>query len=182
MPGKLTRMQLVFCEQVSHGVKPHRAAEVAGYAEPARTAWAMMRTPHLTAEIKKRRDAVIQGDLAQVALGTMRDLMGDETPAATRYQASKWVLEHAGHANPGDADKGGQQKDLTDMNADELAQAVSSGMSALGELAEQLKGTHNVDGELRQVRELTAPGGAEEEEAEDAEYVDSGDNGADFLE
>lgn len=179
MAGKLTKKQLVFCEQVSHGVKPCRAAEVAGYAEPARTSWAMMRTPHLIDEIKKRRDSVIQGELAHVALTTMRDLMGDETPAATRYQASKWVLEHAGHANPADAERS-QTKDLSDMNADELAEAVKSGMTALGELAQQLKGTHNIDGELRRVRELEVL----DDDAEDADFTDveSDADSLDFME
>lgn len=179
MAGKLTKKQQIFADNISRGVAPGRSAAIAGYSTPSAEAWRLIRRPHIAEEIRKRRDALIQGDLAQVAIEAMRDLMGDETPAATRYQASKWVLEHAGHANPADAEKG-QQKDLTDMNADELAQAISSGMAALGELSQQLKGTHNIDGELRPVRELEVLG--DDEDAEDADYVESGDNDADFLE
>lgn len=197
MPRRLTKMKHDFVDQVSRGLKPGKAAKVVGYSDPNREAWRLMRQPAVVEEIKRRRDALIQGDLGQLAIDAMRDLMGDETPAATRYQASKWVLEHAGHANPADAEKG-QQKDLTDMNADELAQAVSSGMSALGELAQQLKGTHNIDGQLRPVRELEVldddsddewalereyreDAAREAMEAEDADYVESDDSDDDFL-
>lgn len=178
MASKATPQQQKFIDLVSGGLPPTDAARAAQFRWPSREAWRLMRTDHVVEAIRRRRRATIDGDLAQVAVATMRDLMGAETPAATRYQASKWVLEHAGHANPADAEKG-QQKDLTDMDADELAQAISSGMAALGELAQQLKGTHNIDGEIRQVRELEV---LDVEDADFTDYDESDDDDADFLE
>lgn len=113
-------------------------------------------------ELHQRRDAALKGDLASLAIDTMRDLMADTTPAATRYQAAKWTLEHAGHTSGAD-DQGRGERSLEEMDADELAKAVTSGMQALQELAGQLEGTHYVDGQTRQVRTIEHQADEEEE-------------------
>ncbi len=100
--------------------------------------------------LHQRRQAALKGDLASLAVDTMRDLMGADTPAATRYQAAKYVLEQAGHGAE-QADQG-PAKTLDEMDAEELAHAVTSGMDALRELAGQLEGHHVVDGQVRQVQ------------------------------
>lgn len=123
-----------------------------------------MRLPHVRESLHERRDAALKGDLASLAIESMRDLLSGETPAATRYQASKWVLEHAGHEVGADRDQG-QAKPLEDMDADELARAVTSGMSALQELAGQLQGSHYIEGEVRQLQDV------DQVEEETADYL-----------
>ncbi|MGM0824598.1 MAG: hypothetical protein ACQEUY_07755 [Pseudomonadota bacterium] len=73
----------------------------------------------------------------------MRDLMSPKTPAATRYQAARWTLEHAGHL--GSDDESSQVTAIEEMDADELGHAVKNGMQALQELADQLEGHHMID-------------------------------------
>ncbi len=109
-----------------------------------------MQLPHVREALHSRRDAAIKGDLAALAVETIRELMGEDTPAATRYQAATWVLKNAGHGAE-QADQG-PAKTLDEMDAEELAHAVTSGMDALRELAGQLEGHHVVDGQVRQVR------------------------------
>lgn len=154
MARKLTGKQEKFIIRVSQGHKPAHAAKLADFAFPEVEANRLMQLPHIREAIRTRRDRIIEGDLAGMALETMRDLMGGDTPAATRYQASKWVLEHAGHRLPGDGDAQGAHKPLDEMNADELSRAIESGMSALGELAGKLNGSHPVDGEWREVKDV----------------------------
>lgn len=154
MARKLTEQQQEFVGAVVSGLKPSKAARVARYSAPSVEAYRLMRLPHVLGAIQERRQSRINGDLASEALETMRALMGKDTPAATRYQASKWVLEHAGHRLPGDGDAQGAHKPLDEMNADELSRAIESGMSALGELAGKLNGSHPMDGEWREVKDV----------------------------
>lgn len=162
MARKLTGKQRAFTDQVAKGVNPTKAARAVGYSAPASDAYKLMRLPHVVEALRERREAALQGDLASLALDAMRDLMGDDTPAATRYQASKWILEHAGHRP--EQDQGRQAKPLEEMDADELAQAVTSGMSALQELAGQLEGRHFIEGESREVRDV-------DQEEESADFL-----------
>lgn len=111
--------------------------------------------------------------MATVALRTMSELMTDDTvPAATRYKASEWTLRAAGLGGDQAGDDGHQRKELEDMNAEELAQAVQSGMSALSELARSLDGRHYVDGEFREVQHV---------EAIEAEPAEPADTAADWM-
>lgn len=164
MSRKLTGKQAAFVDAVANGVKPTPAARSAGYVVAKTDAYRLLRLPHVLEALQERRSARIRGDLASVALTTMQDLMSGDTPAATRYQASKWVLEHAGHHV--DPDQDHQAKPLEEMDADELARAVSSGMSALQELAGQLQGSHLVEGEFRQLQDVA------QVEEEDASFLD----------
>lgn len=150
MARSLTKKQAVFTDHVAKGLAPTKAARIAGYAYPGQDAYKLMRHPSIRDALHQRRDAALRGDLASLALDAMRDLMKPETPAATRYQASKWVLEHAGHRADEPDDQ--QARPLEEMNADELARAVTSGMQALQDLAGQLEGHHVVDGQARPVQ------------------------------
>lgn len=108
-----------------------------------------MRLPHVVEALHERREGAIKGDLAALAVDTMHDLMAPTTPAATRYNAARWVLEHAGHSGADNEERTYSHK-LQEMDAEELAQAVASGMQALGELAEQLQDHHHeVDGQAQ---------------------------------
>jgi hypothetical protein len=155
MARELTLKQRRFVERVTAGTAPMEAAALAGYAVPSQDAYRLMRHPLVLQTIRDKRQARIQGDLASVALRTMGELMTGETvPAAQRFQASRWVLEHAGHAVPADLQGTAAGKALEDMSPDELATAVQSGMQALQELAGQLAGHHVIDGKVRQVLDV----------------------------
>ncbi len=164
MARKLTDKQATFAKHVAKGVTPTKAARIAGYAYPQQDAYKLMRLPHVRDTLHDRREAALKGDLASLAVDTMRDLMGPDTPAATRYNASKWVLEHAGHqVDPGEgADR---DKPLEEMDAEELQRAIQGGMSALQELAGQMGGHHVIDGQVRPLETI------ENDSQQDADFL-----------
>jgi phage terminase small subunit len=175
MSKKLTDKQSMFVAHASRGVPRTQAARLAGFSAPAVEAYRLMRLAHVVDALHERRDAALKGDLAHMAVDTMRDLMGTNTPAATRFNAARWVLEHAGHTIPGDADQG-ECRSLEEMDAEELAHAVASGMNALKELAGQLEGHHVIDGQARALRTVE-PRAPHENAWEKDQDVDQ----ADFL-
>lgn len=158
MARKLTNKQAIFVAHTSKGVSRTQAARLAGFSAPAVEAYRLMRLPHVVDALKQRRDAALKGDLAALAVDTMRDLMAPNTPAATRYNAARWVLENAGHSRS-DNELSRDGPMLQEMDAEELAQAVASGMQALRELAEQLGDHHVIDGQVRALEtvELKTP-------------------------
>lgn len=144
----LTKKQAAFVEAAANGLKPWQAAKFAGYNHPSDEGYRLLKVEKIVKAIHTRRQARIQGDLAQTALRTLDELMQDKsTAAATRFNASKLVLEYAGHKSANDGQTG-LEKDLDEMDANELTHAISAGMQALSELAQQ---HHIVDGEIRRV-------------------------------
>jgi len=101
--AKLTRKQKAFAEAKVQGHTATEAARIAGYAQTSRVALAVQgarnnRLPEVQAEMRAIREKEIGGELAQVALSTLREIMTDTSaPAPARVSASKWVLEAAGH-------------------------------------------------------------------------------------
>ncbi|MEQ6889076.1 hypothetical protein ABE957_10370 [Halomonas sp. CS7] len=93
----------------------------------------------------------------------MRDLMAPTTPAATRYNAARWVLEHAGHKIADESADLDSNPSFEEMDAEELSQAVASGMQALRDLAEQLQDHHVVDGQARRLQTVGPPAPSEME-------------------
>ncbi len=163
MSRKLTEKQRLFVNQVSRGINPTKAARAAEYQHPAVAAYQLMRLPHIREALFDKREERLKGDLAAMALDAMYDLMGSDTPAATRYNASRWVLEQAGHKLPDpEAERG---KALEEMDADELAQAVQQGMSALQDLAGAMDGRHLIEGQARQVRDVEPEEAEEDQES-----------------
>lgn len=169
MAQSLTEKQELFINEVLQGVRPSAAARLAGYAHSNVAACTLMDNPRIKEALRKRRQAALDGDIATLALQTVREIIGgveeiDEdtgeirrvqiAPASVRWPASKWVLEQTGHSSG--VDDSTARKDLTEMSADELAEVVNGGMQALGELATQLQGHHIVEDQPRQVRDLNA--------------------------
>lgn len=172
MARSLTPKQRDFIHRVSSGQNPSAACRDAGYSAPNQDAYGLMRKPHVLAAIKERRHALIDGGMTNIALDTMRELMTDKegTPAATRYKAAEWTLKAGGYG--AQDNQAGQEKDLTDMNADELAAAVNSGMQALGELAQSLQGHHVIDGSARRLIEVEADNQDDDDDsAEDDSFL-----------
>lgn len=175
--ARLTTRQLRFAELVADGYTGKAAAEKAGYAKSgAHTeAYRLTRHPVVRERIHGLRRATIETDMAHLALSTMRELMQDKegTPAATRYKAAEWTLKAAGLAGADPADER-RDKPMEEMSGEELAQAISSGMDALREIAGALDGQHIIDGERRQVREIPA-------DPEEVHIVVGAEEETDFL-
>lgn len=155
MAKKLTEKQAKFARAVAQGMPLIPAARQAGYSDADHEPHRLMQLEHVREDIQRRREAYIQGDLGHLAQNAVRDLLGAKTPANTRWQVAKWVLEAGGLGPKGEAGENPGQKDLTDMDAEELQAAVSAGMGALQELAAQLQGHHIIDGQARPLLDLT---------------------------
>jgi len=104
MDAGLTETQSQFVrEYVKNGGNASAAAVSAGYSkERSRQAgWELSRNQKIIEAVKMEQARYISGELSNVALGTLGNIMKDETaPAAARVQASRWVLEAAGHGLP----------------------------------------------------------------------------------
>jgi len=122
----LTPMQQRFvAELVSGGKNPTEAARLAGFANPKSSGYAMTRLPHVVAAIRQERVKVFDGDLANVAADTLRQVMTDpEAPAAARVSAARTVLEVTRELGRRQ-DDGGNDKQLHEMTPDELASLIS---------------------------------------------------------
>lgn len=88
---------------VKNGGNASAAAVEAGYSKDRsrQAGWELSRKPKIIEAVKVEQARYISGELSNVALGTLGNIMKDETaPAAARVQASRWVLEAAGHGLP----------------------------------------------------------------------------------
>lgn len=133
----LTPAQSRFAYLVGHdGLSLTQAAENAGFANPGNYGSKLMRNPNVRAAVHQIRAGAIEGDLASLALSTMRSLMRDElTPAPVRFQAAKWTLETCGHKAAADAaGMPAPEKSLSDMSLDELEAFIARGEQALDKL------------------------------------------------
>lgn len=172
--ARLTRKQAKFAEALANGYSGGEAARRAGYsgANVYGEAHRLIRHPAVAERVQELRRAQIKGEMAHMALSTMRELMQDKdgTPAATRYKAAEWTLKAAGLAGADHADER-RDKPMEEMTGDELAQAISSGMEALREIAGALDGQHVVDGERRTVQTIEADTASDPVEDESAEFL-----------
>jgi len=148
----LTAKQAKFVIGVAKGLSNVEAARYAGYADVNAEAYRLMRHSGILEALRTRREAQISGNMAQTALRTLSDLMDDpKTPAATKYNVARYTLELAGHTIQDDK---GSDKPLEDMNPAELAHAITSGMSALTELAGKMDGHHIIDGTPMRIKDV----------------------------
>ncbi len=123
--SQLTDMQRLFVEQlVENTLNPTAAARAAGYGDPRGSAYYLMRQPHIAAAIREQRARLIGGDLANIALGTLRGVMVDsDAPAAARVSAARTVLEMSGELRKDAANDDGGKK-LHEMTLDELSAVI----------------------------------------------------------
>jgi hypothetical protein len=126
-------------EYVRNGGNATAAALIAGYSKDRarNTGWHLTRHPKISEAIKKEQIRYITGELANVALGTLGNIMRDETaPAAARVQASRWVLEAAGHGLPAAAlaarlGMDGQDKPLSEFSLADLEEMTRRAAESL---------------------------------------------------
>lgn len=135
----LNDKQKVFVrELVQSGSTPTHAARVAGYSDPGNSAYYLMRQPHITAAIRDQRARLIDGELANVALSTLRGVMTDsDAPAAARVSAARTVLEMSGELRK-DGSDASVEKRLHEMSADELAAVIDRWESQRASMAKDI--------------------------------------------
>jgi len=116
---------------VLEGCTQTEAARRAGYADPGPRAYELIRKPHVQAAILAEQRRVINGDLANIALRTLRNVMEDETaPASARVSAARTSLDIGGYTQKSNqAD--GQRDSINDMTYDELQDYVRRGREYL---------------------------------------------------
>ena len=127
------------------GKDSEAAAEEANVVYKVRlTARDYIARPDVRLALKNAREADLCGPLALVAVDTLRDLLRDDTPAATRYKTATWILERAGHTSADAELVAGamrqRQRPVSDMSSDELQAAIADGMAALGQLSQHVAG------------------------------------------
>ena len=143
---KLTQMERAFVrELVANGGKLKAAATAAGYqyTDNYRAAHHLMQRKPVIEAVRKERARVFDGQLANQAIGTIREVLSDpHAPAGARLQAARLVLERTGEIGP--ERRGGrddaQDKDLADMTIEQLQQFISEG--------QQMISARVIDGEV----------------------------------
>jgi len=120
---------------VRQGCNPTQAARQAGYVEPKVASYDLLRTPHVQEAVRQERARYISGDLANVATGTLRAIMTDESaPASARVAAARTALELAGELGSSKRDVD-DDRPLNEMTADQLAQLIDKWQGERSELA-----------------------------------------------
>lgn len=135
----LTDKQAQFVEQlVSKAMNPTAAARAAGFETPAQAAYRLLRLPHVASAVRDARARLIDGDLANVALDTLRVVMTDsDAPAAARVSAARTVLEMSGELKK-DGSDASVEKRLHEMSADELAAVIDRWESQRSAMAKDI--------------------------------------------
>lgn len=121
--ANLTEKQAAFVKFMVGGLAQGAAAQAAGYTSPDTEACRLVRLPHIRAALYEERQRIIETDLANVAITTLRDLM-TSGPAPVRFSATKLSLALAGHTEIVNQDKGLPTKPLSEMTQAELLAAV----------------------------------------------------------
>lgn len=118
---ELTDIQSTFVRHlVLTGCTPTEAARHAGYAHAAQRATELVRKPHIVAAIREEQSRILDGDLTNVAMRTLKEVMENpKSPASARVAASRAVLEASGHFRR-DRETLIEDKDPLDMTTQEL--------------------------------------------------------------
>ena len=139
-PGiELTDRQRAFVSAiVTNGGRAGAAARAAGYSDE-RTAGKVLALPHVQAAIRLERERVVSGEMANVALATLREVMTDKAASpAARVQAARTVLELSGDL--GKARKDGEvERPLSELSAEELTRLIDRWTEERAAMARQLE-------------------------------------------
>lgn len=113
----LNDQQRKFVDAIVSGASNEEAVKLAGYADTTYPAH-VLRGTAVQAAISAWCDAQLNGELKQLAVVALKDLLKEKTPAATRFAAAKLVLiETKPDERKGD-------KPLTEMSIDELEELI----------------------------------------------------------
>jgi phage terminase small subunit len=109
---------------VRTGCKPTIAAKTAGYSDGKVAAHDLLKLPHVVAAVRLERERYISSELANVATGTLRSILEDDSAApAARVQAARTVLEMSGDIGRNKS-TGDDERPLSEMSADELSRMI----------------------------------------------------------
>lgn len=123
---------------VRQGCTPTQAARTAGYVDPKVSAYDLLRSPHIQAAVRFERSRYVMSDLANIATGTLREVMTDkQAPASARVQAARTVLEMAGELGRGKSDAD-EDRPLSEMTADELTRMIDKWQDERAALAKPI--------------------------------------------
>ena len=108
----LTEKQTRFVEYyVSERKTQTEAARLAGYPVPRQSAWRLLQSPRILESIHQERQKVYQTDLANLAVGALKQILIDEdAPAVARVSAARIALELS-------RDLGPYSQDVSDSNS-----------------------------------------------------------------
>lgn len=134
--SELTEIQRSFISYlVLEGHNPTEAARRAGYSHPNVRAYELLRKPHIVGAIRKEQGRVLDGDLANVALRTLRGVMEDQqSPASAKVAASRAVLEASGYFKR-EQETPLENKSPLDMSVQELEAFVKKGREEMRKMA-----------------------------------------------
>ncbi len=109
---------------VNDRVSKTEAARRAGYAHPKQDAYRLLQIPHIIASLQRARQSVYNGELASLAVQTLKDVMTDpDAPSGAKVSAVRTSLELAGDLVKA-SDKVIAGKSLSEMTADELGSMI----------------------------------------------------------
>jgi len=130
---ELTDIQSAFVRHlVLTGCTPTEAARHAGYTHAAQRATELVRKPHIVAAIREEQSRALDGDLTNVALRTLKEIMqSKKSPASARVAASRAVLEASGYFRR-DKEMLIEDKDPLDMSAQELEAFIQKSRKQVG--------------------------------------------------
>jgi len=119
----LNERQQLFIFELLKGSTKTEAARIAGYAEG--TAATVLRAAGVQRTLVAAMDRFLVGELAPTAFGVVNKLMLDEkTPAGVRATLALGVLDRAGFGAKRHEKQAGDGKDVAQMSAEELRQAI----------------------------------------------------------
>ena len=124
---------------VRQGCNPTQAARQAGYAEPKVASFDLLRTAHIQEAIRQERARYVSGDLANIATGTLKAIMEDDTaPASARVSAARTALELAGELGKGRGEAV-DDRPFSEMSVEELGQLLARWRGERAELVIPIK-------------------------------------------
>jgi len=137
--GELTDLQREFVRQyVRNGGNGTAAARAAGYAQERadKTAWELLRLPHVMAALRQEQARVIMAEGVSVAIGTALDVAKNPAHKGSERVAAARLLLEAGRVIGNKAqDAGGlpsgMDKPLSEMTLSELEAFIAAGSAAL---------------------------------------------------
>ena len=123
--NNLTPKQKTFIECVIKGDNPTQAARNTGYSCPGQASYLLMQNPKILTAIRMRRQTFYQGELANLAVAALKNVMEDPlAPASARVSAARTVLELSGDLNNKD-NENFSDKSLAELTPDQLSQMIS---------------------------------------------------------
>lgn len=117
---------------VRNGGNATAAADAAGYRDPGSRGWELMQKPHIVAALHEARQRKL-GNLATAGLALIERVIdgSEDAPIKVRFEASKFVIQLAGHVAPkaGDAQET-DEKPMEEWTIEELEAFVRRGEEA----------------------------------------------------